>query len=53
MATLLDFDSVEQAEGFKNFLETTVWANAEASPALDGKPTARVLTQVSGASTPG
>jgi len=43
----LDFDSIEQAEGFKGFLETKVWANAEASPALEGKPKARVLTEVS------
>jgi hypothetical protein len=42
----LDFDSVEEATGFKKFLETTVWANADASPALDGKPKARVLTDV-------
>jgi hypothetical protein len=42
----LDFDTVEQAERFKSFLETTVWANAEASPALDGKVTARVLAEV-------
>jgi hypothetical protein len=42
----LDFDSVEEATAFKAFLETTVWANAEASPALDGKPKARVLTDV-------
>jgi hypothetical protein len=34
------------AEAFKSFLETTVWANAEASPALDGTPTARILTDV-------
>jgi hypothetical protein len=43
----LDFDSVEEAEAFKNFLETKVWASAEASPALEGTPTARVLTEVS------
>lgn len=43
----LDFDTVEEAEGFKRFLETTVWANADASPALDGTPKARVLTEVS------
>ena len=42
----LDFDTVEQAEAFKGFLESNVWANADASPALDGKPTARVLTAV-------
>jgi hypothetical protein len=42
----LDFDSVDQAEAFKNFLETKVWASAEASPALGGRPTARILTEV-------
>jgi hypothetical protein len=42
----LEFDSVEAAEKFKGFLESNVWANADASPALDGKPTARVLTEV-------
>ena len=47
----LDFDSVEEAEAFKSFLETTVWASAEASPALDGTPKARVLTEVSTASS--
>ena len=43
----LDFDTVEEATRFKSFLETTVWASAEASPALEGTPTARVLTEVS------
>lgn len=43
---MLDFDSVEEAAAFKAFLETTVWASAEASPALDGTPTARVLEDV-------
>jgi hypothetical protein len=43
----LDFGSVEEAEAFKSFLETKVWASAEASPALEGTPTARVLTEVS------
>ena len=43
----LDFDSIEEAEAFKNFLETTVWASADASPALAGTPKARVLTEVS------
>ena len=42
----LDFDSVEEAEAFKRFLETTVWASADASPALAGTPRARVLTEV-------
>src|ERR687888_175876 len=43
----LDFDSVKEAEAFKRFLETTVWASADASPALAGSPKARVLTEVS------
>jgi hypothetical protein len=43
----LDFDSIEEAAPFKRFLETTVWASAEASPALDGTPRARVLTELS------
>jgi hypothetical protein len=42
----LDFDSTEQAEGFKTFLETNVWTNEEASPALAGTPRARILTEV-------
>jgi hypothetical protein len=43
----LDFDSVEQAKAFRGFLETTVWASPNASPALAGPPWARVLTEVS------
>jgi hypothetical protein len=42
----LDFDTVEQAEAFKGFLETNVWSNPEASPGLGGTPRARVLTEV-------
>lgn len=42
----LDFDSFEEAAAFKSFLEKTVWASAEASPALVGTPTARILTEV-------
>lgn len=42
----LDFDSVEAAAAFKSFLERTVWASAEASPALAGTPKAQVLTEV-------
>jgi hypothetical protein len=45
----LDFDSVEEAAAFKSFLEKTVWASAEASPALVGTPTARILTEVAAA----
>ncbi len=43
----LDFDRIEQAEAFKTFLETKVWASADTAPALDGTPRARVLTDVS------
>jgi hypothetical protein len=43
----LDFDTTEQAEAFKNFLETRVWSNPDASPALGSAPRARVLNQVS------
>ena len=46
----LDFDTVEEAEAFKTFLETKVWASADASPALGGAAKARVLTEVSTAS---
>jgi hypothetical protein len=42
----LDFDSVEEAARFKDFLEKNVWANVEASPALDGAPTTRILVEV-------
>jgi hypothetical protein len=42
----LVFDSAEQAESFKDFLETTVWSSPDASPGLGGAPRARVLTEV-------
>jgi len=42
----LDFDSAEQAEGFKSFLEARVWSSPEASPGLDGTPRARILERV-------
>lgn len=42
----LDFDSVEQAAAFQQFLETSVWTSREASPALAGAPRARVLRDV-------
>lgn len=44
----LDFDSKEHAEAFREFLATVVWSNPEASPALAGKPTTRVLEQAAG-----
>ncbi len=42
----LEFDSVEQAEAFKNFLETKVWSSQDASPGLRGTPRARILKPV-------
>jgi hypothetical protein len=42
----LDFDTAEQAEAFKAFLETNVWSSPDASPGLGGTPRARVLTEV-------
>jgi len=42
----LEFDSTEQALGFKRFLETNVWTSQDASPGLGGTPTARVLHEV-------
>jgi hypothetical protein len=45
----LDFDTVEQANAFKRFLETNVWSSREASPGLGGTPRARVLREVSAA----
>jgi hypothetical protein len=42
----LDFGSIEQALAFQEFLETTVLASPEASPALGGTPRTRVLADV-------
>jgi hypothetical protein len=42
----LDFPSREQAERFRTFLETQVWTNREASPALAGAPRTRLLVPV-------
>jgi hypothetical protein len=46
----LDFDSVAEAERFRQFLHTVVWATREYSPALVGTPQARVLNTVAGSS---
>jgi len=42
----LDFDSVEQAERFRAFLQREVWSVPANSPALAGSPIARVLEAV-------
>ena len=39
----LDFPTVGQAQGFKQFLETKIWTTPDNSPALAGVPRARVL----------
>ncbi len=42
----LDFASREQAERFLGFLESTVWASRDSSPALVGTPQTRILERV-------
>lgn len=42
----LDFRREEDAEAFRQFLTTVVWANPDASPALAGSPTTRLLRSV-------
>jgi len=42
----LDFQSRERAEAFRQFLSNEVWANREASPALVGRPSTRLLEPV-------
>jgi len=42
----LDFDTVDEAEGFLTFLRSKVWAQPENSPGLAGTPMARILQRV-------
>ena len=42
----LDFPSRQQAQRFLGFLETTVWASRDSSPALAGTPRTRILEPV-------
>jgi hypothetical protein len=42
----LDFEDVEAARGFKEFLEGVVWQTPDMSPGLAGSPRARVLEEV-------
>lgn len=42
----LEFDTVDQAQAFLQFLRTEVWAIPTNSPALVGTPVARVLEPV-------
>lgn len=42
----LDFETEDQASAFLDFLRTVVWANSEISPALAGRPDAKILRPV-------
>ena len=42
----LDFANRDQARRFLGFLESTVWASRDASPALAGTPSTRLLEPV-------
>jgi hypothetical protein len=42
----LDFDTKQSAEAFRQFLTDVVWSRREASPALVGTPTTRILEPV-------
>jgi hypothetical protein len=42
----LDFETVDGAREFKDFLETVVWQSRDLSPGLAGAPVARVLREV-------
>jgi hypothetical protein len=42
----LDFANLDQARRFLGFLESTVWASRDASPALAGTPLTRILEPV-------
>jgi hypothetical protein len=48
----LEFDSVDRADAFKQFLQKRVWTSREASPGLSGTPRARVLTEVNPVAPP-
>jgi hypothetical protein len=42
----LDFPTGEEAQRFLEFLETTVWASRDSSPALAGTPLTRILEPI-------
>ncbi len=42
----LDFDDIEAAQRFKEFLEQVIWQTPEMSPGLGGAPRARLLEEV-------
>jgi hypothetical protein len=48
----LDFDTLEAAKTFLEFLTTTVWATPDKSPALAGTPRTRILTDAAPENVP-
>ncbi|MDT5255791.1 MAG: hypothetical protein QOD10_871 [Mycobacterium sp.] len=42
----LEFESVSAAGKFRTFLRENVWSSPDASPGLDGSPTALVFNEV-------
>jgi hypothetical protein len=42
----LDFDTTAEAQKFLGFLQTQIWTNPGASPALDGTPETMILETV-------
>ena len=42
----LDFDTTDAAQAFLRFLQTTVWANPDNSPALIGGPRTTILEPI-------
>jgi len=43
----LDFETVDDAEAFRHFLRTVIWAAPENAPALAGTPNAIILEPTS------
>ena len=48
----LDFQTVDEAERFLDFLRTTVWISTVNAPALAGTPRTRILVPADSASGP-
>lgn len=42
----LDFDSSDEAQRFRAFLQSTVWAQPKSSPGLAGTPVTKILEPV-------
>ena len=42
----LDFETIDHAAKFRDFLETVVWQSRDLSPGLAGAPQARVLQEI-------